>query len=572
MKSRALLQCSAALTLLGLFPFANAQGVCPAVGQDTNCGTIITITDRGATVSNTGQPPYDGVEDTLVGVVNNSRVPISTIGLSSAAPIFSFDGDGIDSYGIPGNARDATGYGGPNAYFSNIAPNLATVNFIVPIAAHGGTAYFSLEGAIASATACTTLINNAIAPAIAAGTGVSGTFTPNLGFSLSQAAAVCGFSDFDWQQKITSWPKPSPLFQVGNSVPLSAPPPFLDPPPGGYTYELTHGYPNGDHSYPFYYDPNSGELKTHETATTLSFSDAPSDPCLFGGSGSGCGGKTALKGQRLAFTTHLAGVNFDGTAVDLGIGFSWTSTFNGTSGGTATTKNNLPTDPGSGTGGVTIVSIQQTSNYGGVGVTSVNGVSSGPQALVAGNVCNGVFSGTFDGDVIVSEGQNCSFENGTINGTIYQTGGSLQLNGVLVSGDVQVSGSGVFSIGGYSEVDGNFMSNNLSPGQAASQVCDTTVMNNVEVHNNGSPVQLGSDSPSSCGGNVIGGNLEVHNNTAPTSMTDNTVGGNLHDHNNAAMTSVSGNQVTNFLQCDGNTAVTGSGNSARAKSGQCAAL
>src|ERR1043166_9492315 len=136
-------------------PLASAP-VCPAVGADTDCGTIITIDDSGTTITSTGQGPYDSIEDTLIGVVNNSRVPISVISLKSLATIFSFDGDGIDTFGIPRNASDTTGYGGPNAFFTgiNAAQTEGVVNFITPIAAHGGTAYFSLEEAVSNAISC----------------------------------------------------------------------------------------------------------------------------------------------------------------------------------------------------------------------------------------------------------------------------------------------------------------------------------------------------------------------------------------------------------------------------------
>ncbi|MBV8818394.1 MAG: hypothetical protein JO022_08570, partial [Acidobacteriaceae bacterium] len=194
----------------------------------------------------------------------------------------AFDGDGIVTYGAPGNPRDNTGYGGPNAYFTDIngAATSGTVNFITPIPP-GGSDYFSLEDSLAFAIPCAVLIDNALAGPTGAGTPtIQASFTPNLGFSLLQAAAYCGFANFDWQQTVTSLPSPSPFFQVGNATALIAPPSFLDPPPGGYTFELTRGYPNGDHRYPFYYDPNSGELQQHETSTTLSFSDTPTDACL----------------------------------------------------------------------------------------------------------------------------------------------------------------------------------------------------------------------------------------------------------------------------------------------------
>jgi hypothetical protein len=87
-----------------------------------------------------------------VGVVNNSGSAISSFNLSSSTlDIFNFDGDGIDAYGAPGNSTDTSGYGGPNAYFTNIDTSTyesGTVNFLTAIGANGGTDYFSLEEAI----------------------------------------------------------------------------------------------------------------------------------------------------------------------------------------------------------------------------------------------------------------------------------------------------------------------------------------------------------------------------------------------------------------------------------------
>jgi hypothetical protein len=50
---------------------ASAQtSLCPAFGSDTACGAIITVTPTGATVMQTGMGPYDGSDDTLIGVAN----------------------------------------------------------------------------------------------------------------------------------------------------------------------------------------------------------------------------------------------------------------------------------------------------------------------------------------------------------------------------------------------------------------------------------------------------------------------------------------------------------------------
>lgn len=136
----------------------------PSFGADTGPGFIITV-GTNAGVMATGQGPYDSQEDTYIGIINNTNAPLSSIPLSSTLPIYSFDGDGINTYGANGginNAQDPTGYGGPNAFFTNIngtflngnatGTGLYTtgiVNFITPIPV-GGQDYFSLEENIAT--------------------------------------------------------------------------------------------------------------------------------------------------------------------------------------------------------------------------------------------------------------------------------------------------------------------------------------------------------------------------------------------------------------------------------------
>jgi hypothetical protein len=137
-----------------------------AIGLDTGPGEIITVTNIGATVSSTGQGPYDGSDDTYIGVLNNSSSAISSLTLSCGSNgCFGFDGDGIDrgSYlNITANASDKSsgGYGGPNAYFTTtggtpiVSTNAGTgvVHFLTAIAGNGGTSFFSLEEALTSAS------------------------------------------------------------------------------------------------------------------------------------------------------------------------------------------------------------------------------------------------------------------------------------------------------------------------------------------------------------------------------------------------------------------------------------
>jgi hypothetical protein len=108
-------------------------------------GSIVTSLNP---VYTTDPGPYDGADDTYFGVINDSNSAISSFHLASATQqIAGFDGDGIDTYGVAGNATDTTGYGGPNAFYTSISPDFmsVTVNFITPIAAGGGTDIFSLE-------------------------------------------------------------------------------------------------------------------------------------------------------------------------------------------------------------------------------------------------------------------------------------------------------------------------------------------------------------------------------------------------------------------------------------------
>jgi hypothetical protein len=149
-------------------PFAQ----CPPIGADTSCAILIYIDDTGAQIlTDPSQGPYDNIEDTLIGVLNDTTgTTISSIPLTGTSAVFGFDGDGICSPNnstspfSPGppdansgvgpctdNALDTSngGYGGANSYFTNIngAQTAGTVNFITPLAP-GESTYFSLEGSI----------------------------------------------------------------------------------------------------------------------------------------------------------------------------------------------------------------------------------------------------------------------------------------------------------------------------------------------------------------------------------------------------------------------------------------
>ena len=150
-----------------LAPAAPIFPQCPAIGLDTNgCELLVTVTavtTLGAAtaftvaVSNPDQGPYEGAEDTLIGIVNNATTPLKSIffsGLVAGDGIFDLDGDGACALiGCVNGAGDTSGYGGPGVFYTGIGGTLnsrGTVNFAGAGIANNGTAWFSLEGVISA--------------------------------------------------------------------------------------------------------------------------------------------------------------------------------------------------------------------------------------------------------------------------------------------------------------------------------------------------------------------------------------------------------------------------------------
>lgn len=154
--------CGMLLLVPSLFAAACPDATGPSVSAaytsgGAGCNVVITFNANGSiTTTIPNANPYDGVEDTLVGVVNNTASAIASFNLSSSSnsQLFGFDGDGAceagggiyESVANCTGAIDTNGYGGPGVTFSGIngALTSGTVNFAGGIAA-GGTAWFSLE-------------------------------------------------------------------------------------------------------------------------------------------------------------------------------------------------------------------------------------------------------------------------------------------------------------------------------------------------------------------------------------------------------------------------------------------
>ena len=167
---------------LGVMAPAQAANVCPAVGYATlGCDLIITLNSNG-TASVTPGPSagiptfkpgtYDGSDDTLIGLVNNSGGSVNKLFLSANTDIFGFDGDGIEpnpnpTSGQPGlglttappgyQGTDSTtgsfNLAGPFNSFSGTTPSkdAGIVNFPGGIP-YGGSAFWSLEEPLTAAS------------------------------------------------------------------------------------------------------------------------------------------------------------------------------------------------------------------------------------------------------------------------------------------------------------------------------------------------------------------------------------------------------------------------------------
>jgi len=151
---------------LGPLSIAHAQtpptppfGQCPAVGHDTSCQILIVVNaDESVDIyADPSQGPYDGSDDALVGVQNNSAQAVTQLPLTGLG-IFGLEGDGLCQ--VPGTGAGSpsgcpfgsTGYEGPSTRFTITNADNGVVNFLNGGIRPGGTAYFSLEGALSAAS------------------------------------------------------------------------------------------------------------------------------------------------------------------------------------------------------------------------------------------------------------------------------------------------------------------------------------------------------------------------------------------------------------------------------------
>ncbi|MGI8801347.1 MAG: IPT/TIG domain-containing protein [Solirubrobacteraceae bacterium] len=201
------------------------------------------MTDTGAMVYGDPNPsvgPYDGSDDTLVGILNQSSAPVGSLPLSSTTlPIFGFESDGICSGFNPGPTGcpfGPTGYEGPGTSFGAISTDMmsGTVSFSPPIPP-GGSAYFSLEDTL-SATDITPgppSPNPMGAPTV---TGLSPSSGPEAG---GTPVTITG-TGFTGATAVGFGSAPATAFTVDSPTQITA-----TAPPGSGTVDVTVTTPGG---------------------------------------------------------------------------------------------------------------------------------------------------------------------------------------------------------------------------------------------------------------------------------------------------------------------------------------
>jgi hypothetical protein len=177
-----------------------------------------------------------------------------------------------------------------------------------------------------------------------------------------------------------------------------------------------------------------------------------------------------------------------------------------------------------------------------------SGVSLPPPS---GAVCNGSYSGVFNGNLILKGRQSCIILGGEITGNIIQLGGQLVLNDVKVGGNVDVSGPSTFLFNN-TNVKGN-VSVRGTTGAPQNELCASPIGGSLLLQNNSAPVQIGGLIGSTCSGNNFANNVSVNNNSGLVQLFNN--------------------RISRNLSCAGNNPLPiGSDNLAASMQGQCSGL
>jgi len=138
---------------------------CPVAGASHSCGVLLVVETDGTvhvlSDSSSGNP-FDGADDTTIGLLNLSDSPVPNIILhsTSSPPIFGFDGDGFCSGGSPpipagcpfdsNTTHVGSTYAGPGVTYSNISADTTTgtVNFAESCTGNTGSSCAASAGGV----------------------------------------------------------------------------------------------------------------------------------------------------------------------------------------------------------------------------------------------------------------------------------------------------------------------------------------------------------------------------------------------------------------------------------------
>jgi len=312
------------------------------------------------------------------------------------------------------------------------------------------------------------------------------TFNTPANSTLPEYAQSCGYVGFDWTQTVIEDVTARAISEPacvnaggvatvkGECSVAVAPliPPFSDPPLGGYTYEfapseyplLLQFQPNFAAAYPFYYSPldvasGSGCALYSVTCdipivvgnNTLNFYDSPHN--------SSCSPPAPCIGYR----TQLVGIceapsptcSSPGPSAPL-FQWTWYTNFNGSVGGIYAEgpANFLPPDPGSGTGGVTITSIN--------GVQLPTPILSSQVATTASGLAYSRVSQTFNGTVTLT-----NISSSAISGPLQILFTGMPFNVTLANETGDLSGTPYMTVPSVAT---------LAPGQSVTVECSLRIL------------------------------------------------------------------------------------------------
>lgn len=520
---------------------------CPHVGADTSCAILIVINPVGAPsiMTDGSQGPYDGVEDTMVGIYNNSAQTITSLPLTGN-DIFGFDQDGICD---PNNSNvsfspgadcsantdpgQGSGYGGPDSTFNVTDSSDGSVVFENGGLAPQGTTFFSLEGVLDS----TSFTINITTP-----TGVAVSATEGTDFNKT----VATFTDSNTSDSASAF---SATIDWGDGTSTSAG--TITGSAGSFTVKGKHTYAD-EGSYTVT-TTISGPNPTVTATSTATVAEADTLAGIAGSVSATSG--TSFSGPVATFSdtgypTNSAGdftstINFgDGTPTVAG-------TVSGPSAGVFTVSG-THTYTGIGFFPVTVTLTEDSPGTATATVTSTDLTTCGS----GGTTITGFYN-----SAVVARGQTCII-NANVHGAVSAQPGSS----VLVLN---------------SEINGAFAAN----GAQTIQVCGNTFGNgSLTLTGTTGPVYIGSNAPGfpgdACQPNGINGTLTITDSTGAIEVGNNSINGITTLKNNTPPTApeVTGNFIASNLNCSGNSPAPTNDGSANSFShhgqgtGQCTGL